>query len=178
MRGTWTHHRRPAGKITNLRNKVRTSREEIKKLRERIKEASKRFGETIDDGFHSDLISIMKKNQTPINEAYPEGSFARLFWEEQFKAGSVVDARQMRWHPAMIKWCLNLLLMSGSSYRAMRSSGFKKLPSERTLHDYTNYFEIKPGFQDEVDEQLTQEISLLCLPENRKFFGVLFYWMK
>lgn len=48
------------------------------------------------------------------------------------------------------------------------SSGFIKLPSERTLRDYTNYFEIKPGFQDEVDEQIT-EISLLCLPENRKF---------
>ncbi len=43
----------------------------------------------------------------------------------------------------------------------MRSSRFIKLPSERTLRDYTNYFEIKTGFQDEVDEQLTLEISLL-----------------
>ncbi len=60
----------------------------------------------------------------------------------------------------------------------MRSSRFIKLPSERTLRDYTNYFEIKTGFQDEVDEQLTQEISLLRLPENRKFFCILLDEMK
>ncbi len=160
-------------KISKLRNKVRTTKEQIKKLREKIKKISERFGETIDDGLHSDLISIMKGNQDRNNHAYTEGSFARLFWEEQLKAASLADAKQMRWHPAMIKWCLNLSLMSGSSYRAMRSSGFVKLPSERTLRDYTNYFEMKTGFQDGVDDQLTQEISLLRLPENRKFFGIL-----
>ena len=77
---------------------------------------SERFGETIDDGLHSDLTSIMKDNQERINHVYTEGSFARLFWEEQFKAASLADAKQMRWHPAMIKWCLNLSLMSGCSY--------------------------------------------------------------
>ncbi len=126
-------------KISKLRNKVRSTTEQVRKLREKIKEMSERFGETIDDGLHSDLTSIMKDNQERINHVYTEGSFARLFWEEQFKAASLADAKQMRWHPAMIKWCLNLSLMSGCSYRAMRSSGFIKLPSERTLRDYTNY---------------------------------------
>ena len=93
--------------------------------------------------------------------------YVRMFWEEQFKAASLADSRQRRWHPITIKWCLNLLLMSGSAYRAMRDSGFVKLPSERTLRDY---FEVKTGFQDEVDEQLIQEISSLHLSENRTCF--------
>ena len=34
------------------------------------------------------------------------------------------------------------------------------LPSERTLRDYTNYFKNKPGFQDEVDQQLLRRVFL------------------
>ena len=73
---------------------------------------------------------------------------------------------------------LNLLLVSPLAYRAMRNSGFIQLPSERTLRDYTHYYELKTGFQDEVDEQLWQEISALRLPEHRNHFGILLDEMK
>ncbi len=43
----------------------------------------------------------------------------------------------------------------------MRSSGFLKLTSERTLRDYTNYYENKPGFYDDVDQQLAEEVKRL-----------------
>ena len=56
------------------------------------------------------------------------------------------DPRQMKWHPTMIKWCLNLKLLSSSAYSAMRTSGFLTLPSERTLRDYVHYFQSRPGF--------------------------------
>ncbi len=62
-----------------------------------------------------------------------------------------MNAKQMRWHPMMIRWCLNLKLLSSSAYHSLRTSGFIKLPSERTLRDYTNYFKSKEGFQPEVD---------------------------
>ena len=165
-------------KISKLRNKARAAKQEVKKLRQKIQELSERFGEKVDDELHADLVSIMKNKQEQVNKSYPEGSFARLFWEEQLKAASVTDSRQMRWHPAMIKWCLNLMLISSSAYRAMRSSGFVRLPSDRTLRDYTNYFENKTGFQDEVDQQLAKEVSSLRLPESRKFFGILLDEMK
>ncbi len=57
----------------------------------------------------------------------------------------------------MIKWCLNL---STKAYHLLRISGFIKLPSERTLRDYTNYFSSKPGLQPEVDLMLVEEASL------------------
>ena len=59
----------------------------------------------------------------------------------------------------------------------MRTSGFIKLPSERTLRDYTNYFANKPGFMDEVDEQLMNEISP-NLPTSRRFVALLLDEMK
>ncbi len=120
----------------------------------------------------------MKENEENIKKAYPEGSFSRLFWEEQFKASTKVDARQIRWHPVMIKWCLNLKLISGAAYHAVRSSGFLKLPSERTLRDYTNYYENKPGFYDDVDQQLADEVKRFKLPENRNYYGILIDEMK
>ena len=41
----------------------------------------------------------------------------------------------------------------------MRTSGFVKLLSERTLRDYTNYFKSKTGFQAEVDAMLRSEVE-------------------
>lgn len=89
----------------------------------------------------------------------PDGSFAKLFWDEQLKAASVSNPTQVRWHPVIIKWCLNLKLLSSSSYHALRTSGFVKLPSDRTLRLYTHYFTNKVGFQDEVNEQLLNEVG-------------------
>ncbi len=165
-------------KLSKLRNKLRAAKQEVKKLREKIKEMTDKNGITVDENLHTDLISAMKNNQASVNSVYSEGSFARLFWEEQLKAASVTDSKQMRWHPVMVKWCLNLMLMSGSCYRAMRRSGFLKLPSDRTLRDYTNYFENKPGFQEEVDQQLAQEVASLKLPESRTFVGIILDEMK
>ena len=120
----------------------------------------------------------MKENSSTIQYTYPEGSFARLFWEEQLKAATVTNARQIQWHPMIIKWCLNLKLLSSSAYYAMRSSGFVKLPSERTLRDYTHYFTHRTGFQDDVDKQLASEINQLSLSDAKKFVALSFDEMK
>lgn len=55
--------------------------------------------------------------------------------------------------------------------------GFLKLPSERTLRDYTHYFDNKPGFQDEVDQQLISEIPS-SLSESKRFVALLLDEMK
>ena len=126
-------------KMTKLRKKARTSSQGVLYLQEKVRKLCENCGNTVDESLHSDLFTIMKENREQINSTYPEGSFARLFWEEQFKAATVKDPRQMRWHPTIIKWCLNLKLISGAAYHAVGASNFIKLPSERTLRDYTNY---------------------------------------
>ena len=102
----------------------------------------------------------MNESSENVRKAYPDGSFARLFWEEQLKAASVSDSKQVRWHPLLIKWCLNLKLISSASYHTMHSSEFLWLPSERTSRDYTNYFTNQPGFQPDLNEQLAKEADV------------------
>ena len=59
--------------------------------------------------------------------------------------------------------------MLSSTYHALRSSNFIKLPSERT----TNYFENKPGFQDGVNDQLLEVERI-----ERKYVALLIDEMK
>ena len=47
------------------------------------------------ESFHSDLLKIMDDGSDEIKKAYPEGSFARLFWEEHLKAAKVSDPSQV-----------------------------------------------------------------------------------
>ena len=165
-------------KITKLRTKARISHQGVIYLREKIRKLTEQCRETVDDNLHNDLISVMRENREAVSKAYPEGTFRRLFWDEQFKAASLTDSRQMKWHSVIIKWCLNLNLISSAAYHAVSNSNFIKLPSERTLQDYTSYFENKGGFQAEVDQQLVDEVQRLNLPDKGKYFGLLIDEMK
>ena len=78
----------------------------------------------------------------------------------------------------MIRWCLNLKLLSSSSYHTLRTSGFLKLPSQRTLRDYTHFFKSKAGFQMEVEEMLVRDIKLDELPDWKKHVVLLLDEMK
>ena len=102
----------------------------------------------------------MQENNEDVKKKYPEGSFQRLFWEEQINAAHVKNSRQIRWHLLIIRWCLNLKLLSSAAYHATRTARFIKLPSERTMRDYTHYFKSKVGFQLEVTLQLENEAKI------------------
>ena len=78
----------------------------------------------------------------------------------------------------MIKWCLNLKLMSSAAYHAMRSSGFITLPSERTLRDYTNYIKCVLGYQQEIVDMMRQESKCDELPEGRRYVTMILDEMK
>ena len=164
-------------KIAILKKIISTAQGKILKLKAKINAIMEQNGDVVEENLQSDLIKIMKENSLTIQNTYPEGSFARLFWEEQLKAATVTNARQIRWHPMIIKWCLNLKL-SSSAYYAMRSSGFVKLPSERTLRDYTHYFTHRTGFQNDVDKQLASEINQLSLSDAKRFVALSFDEMK
>ena len=167
-----------AGKLKSLQARASVAEKEVQKLRLRIKESAELIGVNVDKPLHCDLLSIMEKENDSVKDKFPEGTFRRLFWEEQLKAAKVNDSRQMRWHPMMIRWCLNLKLLSSSTYHSLRTSGFIKLPSERTLRDYTHFFKSRSGFQPEVDRMLLEEASMKGLPDWKKHVVLLFDEMK
>ena len=62
--------------------------------------------------------------------------------------------------------CLYLQHMAGSSaYEILQESGAIKLPSRRTLRDYTYYTKTKSGFGDDVDQQLMEAAHIHICPE-------------
>ena len=53
-----------------------------------------------------------------------------------------------------------------------------KLPSERTLRDYTHYIKSAPGFSEEVDQMLEEEAKLSELPEWKRHVTLVLDEMK
>ena len=74
----------------------------------------------------------------------------------------------------MIKWCLNLKLMSSSAYSALCTSGALTLPSERTLRDYTHFIKPDVGFSNEVDLQLLKEARLESARKTKQYVCLIF----
>ena len=160
--------------MINLKVEVDTMEREIKRLQARISTMTAQKGIEVDDLLHSDLELIMKEMDDDVQQQYEKDSFQRLFWEQQIKSIKLKDRRQVRWHPAIIKWCLNLKLISSGAYGALRSSGVLVLPSERTLRDYTHWINPDPGFTEAVDKQLMDEAQIQTLPDFQKFVCLLF----
>lgn len=72
----------------------------------------------------------MNENTDSVRKVYAQRTYARLLWDEQLKATTAKEAHVKQ---RLIKWCLNLKLLSSSAYHALRTSGFLTLP---TLIDY------------------------------------------
>ena len=124
---------------------------------------------TVDDGMHSDLKSMMEDSSATIGKIYPENSFEYLFWKQQQTASKLSSAKLIRWHPLIIKWCLYLRHLSGKAYETVRSSGCIKLPSQRTLRDYTHYVSAATGFSTAIDKQLAAAADIDNCSEKDKY---------
>ena len=88
------------------------------------------------------------------------------------------DGRGMRWHPVMIKWALNLKMLSSAAYHAARTSGFMSLPSERLLREYIHYYHSKAGFHSTVNDHLMREAKIDKLTKIEKHVVILLDEMK
>ena len=90
------------------------------------------------------------------------------------QAASVKDARQMRWDPIMVRWCLYLRHLSCSAYEMLRETGTITLPSQRTLRHYTHHTKATMGFSHEVDQQLKIAAKLLlCVERDKRVILIL-----
>ena len=83
-----------------------------------------------------------------------DDQFCKLFWEQQLKAKSVKGKQGMRWHPAIIRWCLYMHHHSSGAYTTLQKSGIISMPSERALQDYRHFDASSSGFSRDTDLQL------------------------
>ena len=143
-------------RLQRLHSAHRKTKLQLDRVKAKLAQAIEEKGVVTDDATHEDLHTIMKENTVDVTKSFPENSFERLFWEQQQKALQLKNAKSMRWHPLMIKWCLYLRHLSGKGYETLRSSGCIQLPSQRTLRNYTHCVRATTGFSSAVDEQLLQ----------------------
>ena len=54
---------------------------------------------------------------------------------------------------------------SSGAYEALFDSGCIRLPSQRTLRDYTHYIKASTGFSSEVDEMIMKAAKVESCPE-------------
>lgn len=59
------------------------------------------------------------------------------------KGSTTGGPKGMRWHPVMIEWCLYLKSLSTVAYNTVRD--VLRLPSTRTLRDYTHWMTAVSG---------------------------------
>ncbi len=99
----------------NIRKKYLLARRRIARMRMRVKELVARKGVNVNNEMEDDLHKIMENNLTRIAKQFPPNSFQRIFWEQHAKASACKNPRGIRWHPAMIRWCLYLRHLSGKA---------------------------------------------------------------
>ena len=138
---------------------IRTLRDKEKKLEEKVKVLEAEIatkGVDLEHEIHSDFTKLLEDGA----KQFPENSFQNLFWKEQKKAFAR-SSKGQRWHPMMIRFALHLHLRSPAAYRALKESSVVKLPSERTLRDYSSIFHPAAGFKKEVFADLRHQASKL-----------------
>ena len=153
-------------RLCQLHQQNRTLSIRISSLQERLSSVTIKHGITLNNDLHQDVIKIATTNTKNVHCNCPEGSFQRLFWDQQVKASKYNNPKSMKWHPLFIKWCLYLRHISSKSYEILRTSAGLRLPSQSTLRDYTHYIAAKIGFSAEIDCHLV-DIAFLSNHLNK-----------
>lgn len=159
-------------RLHRLQAKTKVCQQRISYLRERVNSLIQERGIQVDEGLQGDLVAIMDDNAN-IVESHPPDSFLHIFWEQQHRAAKLHNSKSMKWEPAMIRWCLYLRHLSGTAYETLRSSGILKLPSQRTLRDYTYYTRASQGYSADVDKQLMDAANILDCPERERYIVLI-----
>ena len=159
-------------RLCRLHKECKKARLCIMRLKQRISEAAVDGGVALDEELHNDMKALVDTSTKHVHSLYPEDTFERIFWDQQKQASLLKNAKSMRWHPIFIKWCLYLRHLSGKSYEMLRNSGCIKLPSQRTLRDYTHYITTTIGFSTEVDKNLL-DVAFLSKDINRYIFLIM-----
>ena len=152
-------------RLTNLHSEFHRIQKQQDRLKQRLEAVVKMQGVAVDEQTHDDLKQIIRMEGSKLMEKTAPNSFQRVFWQQQMDAASREDARGMRWHPLMIRWCIYLRHQSQGAYET--------LPSQRTLRNYTHHIKPTIGFSAGVVSQLYQAAKLDLCEEREKYVILL-----
>ena len=82
-------------RLKRLHDEIKKAKLYINRLKKKISAATAQNGVELDVDISNDLEAIMAANTQQIYSVYPEGSFLRLFWDQQQTALSLKHSRSM-----------------------------------------------------------------------------------
>ena len=130
------------------------------------------------DGCNKSFKKVrLLKNHLRDHTGSTSDTFFKVLLADQAKA-LTSEARQMRWHPLVIKWCLRAYSKSHSVYEDMRQGGFLRLPTGRTLSDYKNFDIPTSGWHMSNINALKDRFKKLKLPDKAAVGGLFFDELK
>lgn len=141
-------------RLKNIHQSLRRTQQQVKNLEEKISMLVEKNSISLVEDDANDIQSIITEVSPVVEKNFELDSPERIFWEQQAKFNALKNKRQMRWHPLVIRFALNLKYLSTSAYNAARHSGVIHLPSERTLSDYTHWTTPHAGVQHDFIEKL------------------------
>ena len=139
-------------RLKNLHSSLRLAKQQIHRLEAKVESLIEKEGISLEENDAADISTIFREVNSTVDKSFPPDTPQRIFWDQQKAYNSLKDKRQMKWHPVVVRFALNLRYMSTSAYRAVCQSGFINLPSERTLSDYTHWTSAHNGVQLEFIE--------------------------
>ena len=111
-------------RLTEVHKQCRALTKQCDRLKMKITAAAQIGGIMVDDDLHEDLkvfvcmmlfhvkhvlyVKSITSDNNDLIKDLPSDSFRRVFWEQQVEAAKQKNARTMKWHPLMIRWCLYL----------------------------------------------------------------------
>ena len=172
-------------RLKNLHQLVRSTKLKVRRLENKLTELIERDGVQLQENDATDVTALFDEVSPMVEEKFPKDSPQRILWDQQRQYYQLSNKKQMRWHPLIIRFALNLKYLSSSSYRAVRQSGFLSLPSERTLSDYTHWSSAHHGVQLEFIEHFKamaesevkaplQKVVALSMDEMKIKSGLVF----
>lgn len=171
-------------RMRNLSKAKKAAKLQVSRLQKRVESLIAKQSITLTDDDADDVTQLIKEVSDSVYTQFHKNSAQRVFWEQQHLYNSLKNKKQMRWHPLVIRFALNLKYVSSAAYRAVNSSGFIKLPSERTLADYTHWMTVTNGVQSEFIERFRltlqkdtkhgQQHSALLMDEMKIRSGLVF----
>ena len=148
-------------RLKNLHDSLKVATRKLSTLEGKIKRIMETQAIHLEGNDNSDISSIVSDVTPLVEKNYPPNTPQRIFWDQQILFNSLKNPRQMKWHPFMIRFALNLKYLSTSAYKALCLSGVIHLLSERTLSDYTHWTTPHSGVQLEFIEELSRSLNEL-----------------
>ena len=163
-------------RLKNVMKSKRTADRNILRLNEKLQSLIHDEGIELVEEDASDIGQLIADIDGASTQQSAKSHFQKIFWDQQSKYNSLHDKRNMRWHPLMIRFALNLKYLSSNAYRAV--SSFLALPSRRTLCDYTHVMAIDSGVSCEVIERLKNDMNFSTCSDSQKMVSVMLDEMK